>query len=167
MLTILFGEVMLRVAGAASRQEGTGRNNEKITLTTGIVSLVLFNALTGYFLYTDFRKVPDLNTAAVDLTQMVFGILGVMMLIIGNIMPKARRNSMIGLRTPWSMKNEEVWKKSQHFGGISFIVAGAVIVVISFLTKGRVCLTVSLAVILLTALIGSWYSYRTAKKSEC
>ena len=109
VITVLFGLFMLAMSKLSARQEGTGRNNEKVTIVTGLLSLALFNAMTGYFLYTDFHKVEDLGSVAVEPTQMIFGILGVIMLIVGNIMPKARMNSFIGVRTPWSMKNEITW----------------------------------------------------------
>ena len=54
-------------------------------------------------------------------------------------MPKLRMNSIAGLRTVWSMKNETTWKKSQRFGGISFIVGGVIIIIVCFLTKGFSC----------------------------
>ena len=63
-----------------------------------------------------------------NISQLVFGIIGMLMIVIGNLMPKLRMNAMIGLRTHWSMKNEVTWKKSQHIGGISFIIGGIIII---------------------------------------
>ena len=43
-------------------------------------------------------------------------------------------NGLLGLRTTWSMKNEEVWTRSQRmsgtvmfFGGVAIILAGIVL----------------------------------------
>lgn len=79
---------------------------------TGIASLALFNAMTFYFLYADFNSIENLSSIALDLNQLVFGLLGVAMIILGNIMPKLRMNSVVGLRSVWSMKNETAWKKA-------------------------------------------------------
>ena len=53
-------------------------------------------------------------------------------IILGNIMPKLRMNSVVGLRSVWSMKNETTWKKGQRFGGISFIVSSIIIIMVCF-----------------------------------
>ena len=115
ILTIVLGLFLLAMARYAAKHEESGKNNENVCLITGIVSLALFNLMTAYFLYTDFHKVENLSEAAFDVNQLIFGFFGLCMLIIGNVMPKLRMNSMIGLRTSWSMKNEQTWKKSQRF----------------------------------------------------
>ncbi len=136
-----------------------------VTIVTGIVSLLIFNGLTGYFLYTSFDKAETLSAVPVDVYQLIFGICGVCMVIVGNIMPKVRMNSVLGLRTVWSMKNETVWKKSQRFGGISFVISGILLVVVSFAAKGTACLVWSLAIMMLCLLVDVYYTYHQAKKA--
>lgn len=116
VITVLFGYFMLGMAKFSSKQEENGSNNENVCIVAGIVSLTLFNAMTGYFLYADFNSIENLSSIALDINQLLFGLLGVAMIILGNIMPKLRMNSIAGLRTVWSMKNETTWKKSQRFG---------------------------------------------------
>lgn len=166
VITIFFGLFMLGMAKISAKQEGTGKNNEKITIVIGLLSLVLFHAMTGYFLYTAFHKVENLQSVAIKPTQMIFGILGVLMIIVGNMMPQAEKNSVIGVRTPWSMKNEITWKKSQRFGGISFILSGIIILFISFMTAPNTCLVVSLIILVIDILSNVLYSYHIAKKNE-
>lgn len=117
-----------------------------------------------YFLYTDFNLVEDLSSIKMDLNQLLFGFFGITMIIIGNIMLKLRMNSMIGLRTAWSMKNETTWKKSQRFGGISFIIGGTVMFIICLITKGLACLLWATGVISVILVVDTCYSYRLAKK---
>ena len=162
---IVFGLFILAMAKIAAKQEKNGNYNEKVTIVIGIVSLVIFNALAGYFLYMDFYMVQDLSTVSVDITQLMFGILAVAMLIIGNLMPKVKMNSNIGFRTKWSMKNEVTWKKCQHFAGISFMMLGVILLMISFLAKKTLCMGLSMAAIWVIILIDIFYSYYTAKKN--
>jgi len=164
-LTVVFGGVMLAVAKYASRQEKNGTNNEGVILVTGLFCMLLFNAMTLFFLYLDFQKTEDLSTAPVDVYQLMFGILGLGMVVIGNIMPKVRMNSLVGLRTPWSMKNEAIWKKSQRFGGISFILGGLATVLMSLLTKGLSCFLWSIGILAFITVIDVIYTYRAASKS--
>lgn len=138
-MAVLLGLIMIGLAKISAKQEENGSNNEKICLTTGIAVLALFDAMTAYFLYTDFQAVDNLSSMALDVNQLIFGLLGISMIILGNIMPKLRINSTIGLRTQWSMKNEITWKKSQRFGGISFMVGGLAVIVMCFFAKGIAC----------------------------
>ena len=105
VVTIIFGLFMLEISKFSANQEKAGEDNEKVSITAGIFSLLIFNAMTGYFLYTDFNKIEDLSSVPIDIYQLIFVLLGIFMIVIGNMMPKLQMNSAIGLRTHWSMKN--------------------------------------------------------------
>lgn len=164
VITILFGCFMLGMARYAAKHEENGSSNENICMITGIVSLALFNVMTGYFLYTGFNKVENLSSIPVDINRLVFGILGISMIIIGNIMPKLRMNSVIGLRTSWSMKSETTWKKSQRFGGISFIVGGIIIILVCIKMKGMNCFFGAMTVIAILLVVDIYYTYKISKE---
>lgn len=163
-MTVLLGVIMLALAKFSSKQEESGSNNERVCLAVGIASMALLSAMTAYFLYTDFHAVQNLSTMALDVNQMMFGLLGIAMVILGNIMPKLRLNSVVGLRTAWSMKNETTWKKSQRFGGVSFIVGGAAIIVTCFFTKGIACLLWAMAILAVLVAVDIGYTYSLSKK---
>lgn len=164
VITVLFGYFMLGIAKFSSKQEENGTNNKNVCIVTGIASLALFNAMTVYFLYADFNSIENLSYIALDMNQLVFGLLGVAMILLGNIMPKLRMNSVVGLRTVWSMKNETTWKKGQRFGGISFIVGGIIIIIVCFLTKGFSCFWWTMSIIAVLLIIDTYYTYTLSKK---
>lgn len=164
VMVVLFGGFMLLMAKYASKQEKSGRNNEKICITAGLSTLVLFNGMTLYFLYTAFRQVESLSALTFDINQLVFCILGLSLMIMGNVMPKLRMNALIGLRTSWSMENEVTWKKSQRFGGISFILAGLVMMMVSCFVRGLSCGLWCLGILLAVTAVDVFYTYRVAKK---
>lgn len=162
-ITILFGYFMLGMAKLAAKQEGNGENNEKVCILAGIVSLLVFNAMTGYFLYADFNRVENLSAIALDINQVVFGVFGICMVVLGNVMPKLRMNSVIGLRTKWSMKNEAVWKKSQRFGGISLIAGGLAMLAVCFLTEGIPCMLWAMGILGVLLAADIFYTYKISK----
>lgn len=163
-MVILFGLLMLGMAKLISKSEKSGKNNERVCIISGLCCLALFNAMTCYFLYMDFHGIEDLSSVPLDINQIMFGLLGLIMIIVGNVMPKLRMNSLIGLRTSWSMKNETTWKKSQLFGGISFIIGGILIIVLCLLSKGIFCFIWSIIVFLVLLVIDVCYTYQAAKK---
>ncbi len=166
VISVVFGGIMLLVKKVAAKQEGSGTNNETICITAGILGFVLFNAMTFYFLYTSFQKVENLSSVSVDIYQIMMGLLGLFFVVIGNLMPKVRMNSVLGLRTTWSMKNETTWKKSQRFGGITFLIVGAAMIAACFLAKGISCFLISMGLLLASLPVDLYYTYRVAKQQS-
>ena len=165
VVSILMGYFLLGMAKLAAKKEEHGENNKNVTMIVGILVLILLNALNVYSLYTSFNKVENLSIVSLDIGQLVFGIIGMLMIVTGNLMPKLRMNSMIGLRTHWSMKNEATWKKSQHIGGISFIIGGIIIIGICIVMKGTPCLLSVLGVWAMLIVIDIFLTYRVAEKN--
>lgn len=163
IVAAVLGYFFLGIAKIAAKQEETGNNNEKVCIVAGIVTLILFNAMTGYILYAGFNKMENLSSSKFDVNQLLFGILGIAMIIIGNIMPKLRMNAAAGLKTKWSMKNETTWKKSQRFGGISYMIGGIAIVVLCFFIQGIYCFLSTLGIIAILLVIDVFYTYKIAQ----
>lgn len=165
-MTLVFGLIMILCARYASKQEKDGRNNEKICILTGVFSLAVFNVMTAYFLYTSYYMVENLADVKVDLSQLVFVLMGVLMVVVGNVMPKLRKNSLIGLRTPWSMANEAAWKKSQRFGGIAFVVTGILLILVCLFTKGIGCFVAFVVIMVPSVCIQTYYTYKAAQSQQ-
>ncbi len=161
--TILMGLFMLWMSRIAARQEKNGENNARVVLLTGILLLVWFNVMNGYTLYTSFLKVEDLSAVKLDMNSLVCLFTGLILVLVGNVMPKLRMNSLIGLRTSWSMKNETVWKKSQRFGGISFIVSGVLMIVAGIWIRGMAGILWMLAILIADVIVCVYYTYRAAR----
>ena len=100
----------------------------------------------------------------VDINQIFCIVMGIGMAIIGNFMPKLKMNSLIGLRTGWSMKNETTWRKSQFFGGVSFMVTGILMAVAGVFLEGLTAMFVALGMIIADTIVCIIYSYKIAKK---
>lgn len=163
VVTILLGYFLLAMAKMAAKQEESGRNNENVCVITGIVTLGVFNVISGCILYTAFHRTENLSSVPVNIYQLLFSILGIFMVIVGNVMPKLRMNSVIGLRTRWSTKNETVWKKSQHFGGISYIVGGIAVIIICFIKTGISCLWWIVGILAALLVADVFYTYKVSE----
>jgi len=60
--------------------------------------------------------------------------LGVLFIAIGNLLPRARPNWFIGIRTPWTLSSDRVWEKTHRFGGHVFVGAGILMVLSALVT---------------------------------
>ncbi|MBQ7874772.1 MAG: DUF1648 domain-containing protein [Oscillospiraceae bacterium] len=164
LCTVGMGCFMLWMAKIAAKDEKDGKNNEKIVFYTGMGISVMFTVMHCWFLYADYTRAENLNGFEADINQLVCVLMGIIILITGNFMPKLRNNSVIGLRTTWSTKNDVVWKKCQIFGGISFIIGGIIIVACGIFMDGYTAMYVALAVLIICTAAGTVYSYFAAKK---
>ncbi len=70
---------------------------------------------------------------SVPTTEIIFAILGILMLFIGNYMPKVKPNYVLGIRLPWTLSSEVVWVKTHRFSGWVFLVIGLLFLVGIFL----------------------------------
>ena len=163
-LSVLYGGIMLGVAKYAAKHEESGQNNAQVCIVVGIMGNALFSAMTVFFLYAAFRQAGQRPSPSLDVYQIVFTILGLTMVVTGNLMPKLRKNALIGLRTPWSMKNEVTWKKSQRFGGICFLLGGGAVILSSLLTKGVSCLVWAMGILLAVSAAAVFCSWMAARK---
>ncbi|PWR72623.1 SdpI family protein [Methanospirillum lacunae] len=59
---------------------------------------------------------------------MLFGLL---FIVLGSFMPYIKRNPVMGIRLPWTLSDDEVWRRSHERGGPAFVIAGAIMVVFS------------------------------------
>lgn len=57
---------------------------------------------------------------------------GVGVLVIGNLLPKARQNYTIGIKTPWALANEENWNRTHRLAGWLWMAGGLVIIILTF-----------------------------------
>jgi len=58
--------------------------------------------------------------------------IGPLFYYIGILMENAERNWFIGIRTPWTLSSDKVWRKTNRLGGKLFRIAGVVAVLGAF-----------------------------------
>ncbi|WP_164125602.1 SdpI family protein, partial [Stenotrophomonas maltophilia] len=62
---------------------------------------------------------PDLMVRIISL-----GI-GVMLILLGNVLPKTQPNRLAGLRLPWAGTDPAEWRATQRLTGILMMLCGA------------------------------------------
>jgi len=66
----------------------------------------------------------------------VLSLLGLMFIFLGNLLPKIPSNFVAGIRTPWTLSSEFIWRKTHRIGGRCFMAGGLFMIVIPILLKG-------------------------------
>lgn len=91
------------------------------------------------------------------------GLLGIVCIILANPMQKAKPNLIYGLRTPWTLKDERVWKKSNRFSAKLLMAIGILILIFTFIFPNEI-ITISLLLIVVGMAVAIWHSYYVYKK---
>ena len=91
--------------------------------------------------------------------------LGFLFLVIGNYLPKCKHNYTIGIKTPWTLNNEENWVKTHRFSGKVWVVCSVAIMALSFLGNFIILLSV-VSVMVFAPLVYSYMHYRRHGKEE-
>ncbi|MCK9630721.1 MAG: SdpI family protein [Methanoregula sp.] len=139
-------------------------NSVKFSLTAfqDIYAIIIFATIAMFFC---IEVLALLIAAGVDLPVVIIMpmLIGVLFIVMGALMPHIGRNTTMGIRLPWTLESEEVWKKTHEHGGPVFAGAG-VLVVLGSLVTGMWAMALMLVIILgVTVYIVVW-SYRLAKK---
>lgn len=162
----LFGGLFLLGTKRFALKKENGLANYRSLLLSGAGMMLLFNGMTLYYCAIALSKTNNLNAFPIDMTQLMIAISAIILIAVGNYLPKVRKNPWIGVRTRWSLQNDSVWKKSQRFGGICFISAGFLLLFACFLLKGWLLLALFFAILLLIAILVSSYSYKIYQKQK-
>lgn len=85
-------------------------------------------------------------------------LVGLVFVVIGNVLPRARPNWWFGVRTPWTLSNDRVWTRTQRVGGFALVLAGIVVMASAALPTPLV-IPVLLVAVLAAAFFSVAYSY--------
>ena len=149
------------------REQASMRNNIKVVRIVTIVFEIFWLILICWMLWTS-KENANIETAqtATNIGQFIWIAMGIMLVVIGNILPKSRMNSVIGVRTTWSMYNEETWSKSNRFGGIVLMVTGIAMVITSLILKESALIIVNIGLTVLSSIVILVYTYKVFKEID-
>jgi uncharacterized membrane protein len=98
--------------------------------------------------------------------RLVFGSMGLFWCIIGNYMYNLKPNYFAGLRLPWTLSDEENWKKTHWLAGKLWFAGGLLILIIALLLPETILIIATMTVAMLTAFVPAVYSYRLYRKQK-
>lgn len=101
-----------------------------------------------------------------NITRSIMFLTGILFAIIGNYLPKFKPNYTTGIKTPWTLDNENVWRKTHRFAGPLWVVGGITIAILSLLVSIKVLVILLLIIVGIITLIPVIYSYIVFKKEQ-
>lgn len=132
---------------------GNKLQNLKLLMTTLMSMLALF------ILYSAQNQ-------SFDQSNYLFILIGILYIILGNYSKIIKPNYFIGIRTPWTLESESVWKETHKLGGKLWFIGGIIVVLSGFILGNKPNLIVFLTITTINAIVPIVYSYMLFKKNS-
>ena len=121
-----------------------------ISLVYWIVPAISLFAMGGVFVYALGKEV--------DMGMICCLIVGIIFVVLGNYMPKAKQNYTFGYKIPWTLNSEENWNKTHRLAGWLMVIIGIIFIINAFFLFEWVIIAV--AVMALAPMVYSYILYR-------
>ena len=123
------------------------------------ISLVVFLcAITIVIIYA--TRNGSLNT------QLMLPLLGLLFMVMGNYMHSVKPNYFVGFRIPWTLENEDNWRKTHQLAGKLWLAGGFLITITTLFLPARFGFSIFLAIMLIMTIVPGIFSYRYFKNQQ-
>lgn len=142
-------------------------NTKQVTIVKAMASFIL--SLSSIIL------VPSLLIFAlgysVNIVDISVAIVSIMLIFIGNYLPKTKQNYSIGIRIPWTLLDSENWRRTHRLAGYLWIASGTLLLLsnIFFIVTNSgnsIKSLITIIIILIISLCPISYSFLIYKNNQ-
>lgn len=108
---------------------------------------------------TWFWKISWRGSQPETLNQTLLIGSGLLIAGLGNLMNSVRPNYFVGIRTPWTLESDVVWRRTHQLGGRLLVAGGLLSVVLALVVPTPYQTGVFVSILLLVALVPVVYLY--------
>ena len=124
-----------------------------ILMAAGFGLMHLITTLSGYW-----EAITHAERSSIDHMVIVNIVWSVILIVLGGRMHKAKRNSLIGLRTKATLADDAVWEKGNRFAGKALILAGVLTIAESLLFGGILSTVLMVLNLIAAAIVSAVYA---------
>jgi len=101
----------------------------------------------------------------VNINRIIPVLVGALFFFMGWMLPRAKSNFFVGIRTPWTLSSDEVWRRTHRLAGVTFPIAGLLILSLAFTNTEAAVIRVAIAVgvVVLIPIVYSYVIWRGLK----
>lgn len=119
---------------------------------------ILISAVCLIIIHSSLGKNEIFGGSAIAL------VFGLFFIALGNYFKTIRPNYFIGIRTPWTLENDQVWKETHERSGKVWMVGGFLVVLAGIFLNPEHSFMVMMIIVISMALYSVIYSYLRYKK---
>ena len=123
-------------------------------------SVTVFLVLLNYYFILTAKHSWEVSQTALFL----FG--GLLLAVLGNYMNNIKPNFFAGIRLPWTLNDENNWRKTHHLAGKLWFFGGILLALISLLLPEPMLKPLFIGSLILLVVIPGVYSYRLFKNKN-
>lgn len=127
---------------------------------------LLVNAILVFMLLAHVLIVVNGLGYSVQIDRLLPVGIGLLFVFLGNYLTRVEPNWFVGIRTPWTLSSDTVWRKTHRTGGWLFVLAGLGVVVAGALAPRGAFLPLFVATIVVVAGIPIVQSYILWKREQ-
>lgn len=134
------------------------KNNNSAKIKNKIIYLmpILSNVVIGLIIMYSL----DFN---IDINRIVFLFISILFAILGNFLPKCKKNYTIGIRTPWTLNSEDNWYYTHRISGKIWFYASIIGIINALVLNNIIIFFIILAVLCIAPM---WISFDYFRKYE-
>jgi uncharacterized membrane protein len=91
--------------------------------------------------------------------KLVFPMVGLLFVFLGNVMNNIKPNYFVGIRTPWTLESEETWRATHRVAGKVWFAGGIILTILMLLLPSNITFVVFMSGVISIALVPVVYSY--------
>lgn len=95
----------------------------------------------------------------IDMGLWITVCISILYIVLGNVMGKVRHNYFVGFKFPWTLANEEVWKKTHQVGAKAMVLGGVVSLIGVIFVDNSFRFIIIFVCIFVPTILVSIYSY--------
>jgi len=130
------------------------------TFTKMAFVLVVFLAAIQLFI------IDAAASSSFSLNKYLLPVLGLFFACLGNLMHNVKSNYFIGIRTPWTLEDEDTWRVTHQLAGKLWFAGGILTAIATLLLPFKAGFIVFIAVVAVITLIPVIYSYLYFKRKQ-
>jgi uncharacterized membrane protein len=140
----------------------TARDNKKNDQSPKVLGMI-FWILPVLSVYVNSLVYATIFGLSLNPDMLTGPLLGLFFVVIGNYLPKCRRNRTVGIKIKWALESDENWNATHRFAGKVWVLCG-IIALFSIFLPSRASMMLLIPNFSVAALLPVAYSYAFHKK---
>lgn len=139
-----------------------GKNYAKFDSTYQYLKYLLIAFFLGLEVYTLLLATESIVNKPIYIGIMI----SLLFILLGNVMGRFKYNYFVGFRIPWTLANEEVWRKTHRLAAPLWVIGGIINILLNLIgTNFRgIGLIIILVIIVIVPTVYSYFAYRKIVK---
>jgi immunity protein, SdpI family len=135
------------------------RYSQAIFVRIGYALLLFMSLISAAMIYASVKRhfvFPE---------KILYPVLGLFYAYLGNLFNNVKPNYFVGIRTPWTLENEVVWRKTHQLAARIWVAGGILLAMLGWALPESAAQVTIIAAPLVMAIVPVVYSYLLFRQS--